>query len=121
MVNNYALFINKYPHFENDKFHYIDSERTKLLHTFNPDIKMLEEIHNRILQVENTFKDLGYYFMTLELKLNWRLIVGLGNESVYETGMTFHPIYGIPYIPGSSLKGVLRSFFRCISITGCKC
>ena len=118
LVNNYALFINKYPHFENDKFHYIDSERTKLLHTFNPDIKMLEEIHNRILQVENTFKDLGYYFMTLELKLNWRLIVGLGNESVYETGMTFHPIYGIPYIPGSSIKGVLRNYFIKLNYDG---
>lgn len=41
---------------------------------------------------------------------NWRLIVGLGGESVYETSITLHHIYGFPYIPASSIKGVLRSF-----------
>lgn len=39
-----------------------------------------------------------------------RLIVGLGNESVYENGMTLHHIYGIPYIPGSAVKGITRSW-----------
>lgn len=41
---------------------------------------------------------------------DWRLVVGLGGESVYETSMTLHHIYGIPYIPGSSIKGVVRSW-----------
>lgn len=41
----------------------------------------------------------------------WRMVVGLGGgESVYEVGMTLHHIYGIPYIPASSIKGVLRSY-----------
>lgn len=39
-----------------------------------------------------------------------RLIVGLGGASVYEVSMTLHHIYGIPYIPASSIKGVLRSY-----------
>ena len=39
-----------------------------------------------------------------------RLIVGLGSESVYEVSMTLHHIYGIPYIPGQSLKGAVRNF-----------
>lgn len=39
-----------------------------------------------------------------------RLVVGLGGASVYETSMTLHHIYGIPYIPASSIKGVLRSW-----------
>lgn len=46
----------------------------------------------------------------LTCKVDWRLIVGLGNESVYETSMTLHHIYGIPYIPGQAVKGVLRSW-----------
>jgi CRISPR-associated protein Cmr6 len=29
---------------------------------------------------------------------------------VYETGITLHHVYGIPYIPASSIKGVLRSW-----------
>jgi CRISPR-associated protein Cmr6 len=44
------------------------------------------------------------------LTVDWRLIVGLGAESVYETSMTLHHIYGIPYIPGQAVKGVLRSW-----------
>ena len=42
--------------------------------------------------------------------IDWRLIVGLGNESVYDTSMTLHHVYGIPYIPASAVKGVVRSW-----------
>ncbi|HLP92879.1 MAG TPA: type III-B CRISPR module RAMP protein Cmr6 [Saprospiraceae bacterium] len=45
-----------------------------------------------------------------ETKTDWRLIVGLGNESVYETSMTLHHVYGFPYIPASAIKGVVRSY-----------
>lgn len=41
---------------------------------------------------------------------DWRLIVGIGHESVYETSITLHHIYGIPYIPGQAVKGVTRSW-----------
>jgi len=42
--------------------------------------------------------------------IDWRLIVGLGNESVYDTSMTLHHVYGIPYILASAVKGVVRSW-----------
>jgi CRISPR-associated protein Cmr6 len=35
-----------------------------------------------------------------------RLIVGLGAESVLETSITLHRTYGVPYLPGSALKGL---------------
>lgn len=41
-----------------------------------------------------------------------RLLVGLGAESVLETAITLHRTYGVPYIPGSALKGVAASFAR---------
>jgi CRISPR-associated protein Cmr6 len=47
---------------------------------------------------------------SLSLTLSCRLIVGLGAASVYETSMTLHHIYGIPYLPGSAIKGVTRSY-----------
>ncbi|MCP4107700.1 MAG: type III-B CRISPR module RAMP protein Cmr6 [Desulfobacteraceae bacterium] len=43
------------------------------------------------------------------LSVDWRMVVGFGNESVYETSMTLHHIYGIPYIPGQAVKGVVRN------------
>ena len=47
----------------------------------------------------------------LKFSPDWRLIVGIGNESVYETSMTLHHVYGIPYIPASAIKGMIRSFY----------
>lgn len=39
-----------------------------------------------------------------------RLVVGLGRKGTYEVGLSFHRIYGVPYIPGSALKGIARSY-----------
>ena len=41
-----------------------------------------------------------------------RLILGLGGESVLETSITIHRTYGVPYIPGSALKGLAARFAR---------
>jgi len=59
---------------------------------------------------EQTIAALNLKSKCCDLKVDWRLIVGLGNESVYETSMTLHHIYGIPYIPASAVKGVVRSW-----------
>src|SRR5256714_2429759 len=40
----------------------------------------------------------------------WRMVVGLGGETVLETDLTLHHLYGIPYIPGSALKGLTRAY-----------
>jgi CRISPR-associated protein Cmr6 len=41
---------------------------------------------------------------------NWNMTVGKGIASVFESGMSLHHIYGIPYIPASAVKGLLRSW-----------
>lgn len=46
------------------------------------------------------------------ISLNWRLAIGLGNESVYETSITLHHIYGIPYIPASAIKGITHHYCK---------
>jgi CRISPR-associated protein Cmr6 len=43
-----------------------------------------------------------------KLKTASRLVVGLGAGHILETSLTLHHIFGIPYIPGSALKGVVR-------------
>jgi CRISPR type III-B/RAMP module RAMP protein Cmr6 len=47
---------------------------------------------------------------TFDLALDWRMIVGLGGETVIETDITLHHLYGIPIIPGSALKGLTRAY-----------
>ena len=39
-----------------------------------------------------------------------RLAVGLGAASALETSITLHRVYGYPIIPGSSLKGLTRTY-----------
>jgi CRISPR-associated protein Cmr6 len=43
-------------------------------------------------------------------RVKGRMIVGLGDESVLETSVTLHRTYGMPYIPGSALKGLAASY-----------
>lgn len=45
----------------------------------------------------------------VKLTPDWRLICGLSG-GIYETNMTLHHVYGVPYIPASSIKGVVRSW-----------
>jgi CRISPR-associated protein Cmr6 len=47
---------------------------------------------------------------TLEMAPDYRMVVGLGNPSVYETSMTLHHIYGFPFIPSTGIKGSLRNY-----------
>ena len=44
------------------------------------------------------------------LKLTGRMAIGLGAESVAETAIALHKVYGVPYISGSSLKGMAASY-----------
>ncbi len=39
-----------------------------------------------------------------------RIAIGLGDESVIETAVTLHHTYGVPYIPGSALKGMASAY-----------
>lgn len=47
----------------------------------------------------------------VEAKVGSRMIIGLGAESVLETAITLHRVYGVPVIPGSALKGMCRHYF----------
>ena len=45
-----------------------------------------------------------------DARTDWRMAVGLGGETVLETDLTLHHMYGIPFIPGSALKGLTRAY-----------
>ncbi len=46
----------------------------------------------------------------LYLKTDWRFVSGLGSGHPYETGFIWHRTLGVPYLPGSSIKGLLRAW-----------
>ena len=57
---------------------------------------------------QNSLRTIGA--QSKELKISGRMIVGLGGEGVLENSITLHRVYGIPYIPGSALKGLAASY-----------
>lgn len=48
--------------------------------------------------------------VSAEFQTKNRLIIGLGNENVLETGITLHHTYGTPVIPGTALKGLAAHY-----------
>ena len=54
----------------------------------------------------------AYGAETRKTQVRGRMVIGLGSESVLETAVTLHHTYGVPYIPGSALKGLARNFAR---------
>lgn len=73
---------------------------------------LIAKINNR--NIENAEQLLGKDKVKADADLvfhpDWRLVVGLGGTSVYETVMTLHHVYGIPYLPASAIKGIVRSY-----------
>lgn len=39
-----------------------------------------------------------------------RVLIGHGNASSTEVGMTLHQVYGVPFLPGTALKGLLNHY-----------
>lgn len=56
-----------------------------------------------------SFEALKPEAQTVEAAVLGRMVVGLGAESVLETSIGLHRTYGVPYIPGSALKGLVAA------------
>jgi CRISPR type III-B/RAMP module RAMP protein Cmr6 len=69
------------------------------------DTQLVENVYKR-WQSAITAMQAQYFTATTA----WHMVVGLGGETVLETDLTLHHLYGIPFIPGSALKGLTRSY-----------
>ncbi len=69
------------------------------------DIRLVESVYRRWINMITARGATTFVAVT-----DWRMVVGLGGESVLETDLTLHHLYGIPYIPGSALKGLTRGY-----------
>jgi len=78
------------------------------LDKFKWDKDFINAIENRKKQITTQLQKEGYNLQNFSVSLSWRLIISLGASHPQETSMTLHHIYGIPYIPGSAIKGVTR-------------
>jgi CRISPR-associated protein Cmr6 len=59
-----------------------------------------------------TVNSWGENAVALKARLEYRLAIGLGAAAAMNTGITLHHTYGVPVIPGSSVKGTCREAAR---------
>ncbi len=67
--------------------------------------KLLSQYHSRLNKMLDVLGGESCNFKTL-----WRFVSGLGMGHVLETGFVWHKILGVPYLPGSSVKGLIRAW-----------
>lgn len=111
-IENLMLQVKKYIVFNQGKAGYFDKKVTEILPT-KIDKNLITCINKNQSKelLEIAYKADFNEITDLQLQTGSRLIIGLGNTSVYETDITLHHIYGLPYIPASAIKGVVRSYF----------
>lgn len=116
-AENFYLKLKKFARFEeNDRdysksnFEFFKSGRRE------PEYQIIADYGNTNFEdlirrnVDSTKALLGNNCEIFTMSTNGRLITGLGSASVYETDITLHHVYGFPYLPGSGIKGIVRSW-----------
>jgi CRISPR-associated protein Cmr6 len=112
-IENRALRLEKYIDIERDSdkcihIKKISSESAKVnyLNFSEKEKNFLKALNSDNQKISEAFRNKH----SVTGRLQSRLLIGMGNASVFETALTFHKPYGFPYIPGTAVKGVLRSF-----------
>lgn len=72
--------------------------------------QLLSAYRNRWDRMLDALRAQNYIVQKFTLRAARRVVVGLGAESVLETSIRLHRVYGFPIIPGSALKGVTRAY-----------
>jgi len=109
ILDNPSLVIDKYVPFampEKKRIHKPDITRLKNNIKASPTtVKVYEQYFRNFSEMLSSLGALRFRLTTKS-----RLVVGLGDESVYETSIRLLRNYGLPYIPGTALKGVARTY-----------
>jgi len=100
-IENFHLKLNKFAQFSDE------------LNRFKFDEKIEEFDFQKYKEVAIEYKKQMKKFLKIsdfEFKTDYRLLIG-AEQSIYEISIRLHHIYGIPYIPSTAIKGVVRSHF----------
>lgn len=109
-IENFALRLNKASYIDLDgKFKFYINVKRKNILNVKPDYSKIE-IQSIAKKHKKNIENSCLKIISDTYNPIWKMVIGIGNESVYETSMTLHHIYGIPFIPGSAIKGITRSF-----------
>jgi CRISPR-associated protein Cmr6 len=73
---------------------------------------LLEAIRCRQDRCAAAMADQGHIVTRRTFTTSWRLVTGLGISHPLETGFLFHHTWGVPYLPGSGVKGAASAWLE---------
>jgi len=109
--SNFSLLFRKYVPWRDSDYKFPPDKWVNFEH-FRFDDTILSNLNIRGQGILSSLNKLGIPTLQFVMRTTWRLITGMGASSALEVGMILHHIYGVPYIPGSSLKGLLRYYLH---------
>ncbi|WP_223211980.1 type III-B CRISPR module RAMP protein Cmr6 [Thermococcus henrietii] len=107
-VSNLSLLLQKYAPFVREKGAYKATVSMLKRLNFKPSLENV--IEDYAVYLDTYLRVVAKAGRTFVLETRSRLVAGLGDESVYETSIRLLRNYGVPYIPGSALKGVTKAW-----------
>ncbi|KYF57866.1 hypothetical protein BE04_20325 [Sorangium cellulosum] len=78
-------------------------------------LRLLNAVHSRQVRALERLRGAG---ATLQAALETRFATGLGGPHPTDIGFTFDRSVGVPYLPGSSVKGIARAAARLLEDPG---
>ena len=109
-ISNFAISYRYFLETQQDqgkvKFGLLAKQPNQVLSLQNAQI---EPLRNRQTEQLRYLASNGHFYCATS-QIDWRMVVGLGGNHVQETNMTLDHVHGIPYLPGSAFKGVVRSW-----------
>lgn len=86
-----------------------DGAKADTIHQAVGQSRVPKEYKIRFEQTRQSFNHLGDRVRLLEATTQGRMVIGLGNKNVLEMGIRLDRTWGVPILPGSSLKGLASS------------
>jgi len=118
---NFSLWFNKLIPLNNEKKckpcdqYGKDKEAVQYYESFYSGLKNDEELKNLLTAKQKSqqqfceiYENAGFIVINYEAELKSPLITGIGQTHPNEVGMVFDHTMGIPFIPASSVKGIVR-------------
>jgi len=118
--SNFGLLFNKFIYLWSEEWTLEEKEKKGFLKEisngtlmyFKSVAKLIDSSISRQEAFSQGIRDHGWHTAVFTMKTHSRLILGLGGASALETGLILHPLYGFPYLPASSIKGIARAYAR---------
>jgi CRISPR-associated protein Cmr6 len=109
MFNGAQTIFREVPYVEKDKIKTKKDDISVKGHwNHKSALDLMKSKHVDMAKLALSYSKLGYVTRTFEAELQSSLVIGLGNEHPTEKGFLFEWNMGIPFIPATSVKGVVR-------------